>query len=119
MELGRYNAACPYNVTTLGAAAGNDPNTVTASSGFATGTNTYVLANQNSLVLAAPMVTTTVAASAITDISATSGGQGITGNSSIPWASYGRFHLPHRPLEAETMPVVPTKAHQAPTSAAT
>jgi len=83
-ELGRIatpSTACPYTVTAIGTAANTTPNTVAATSGFATGTNTYVIGNTNAISLAPPTITTTVAASSITDTTASSGGQSITGTS--------------------------------------
>ena len=83
-EMGRIatpSTACPYTVTAIGTAANTIPNTVAATTGFATGTNTYIIGNTNAISLAAPTVATTVAANTITNVSASSGGQTITGSS--------------------------------------
>ena len=80
-DLGRYNTTCPYNVSTIGTPSGTGPYTLTASSGFASGNQQYVIGNANAVYLAPPTITTTVAASSITFNGASSGGQTLTGNS--------------------------------------
>ena len=83
-ELGRIATpatACPYTVTAIGTAANTTPNTVAATTGFATGTNTYVIGNTNAISLAAPTVATTNAITGISHNTATSGGTTLTGNS--------------------------------------
>lgn len=78
-DLGRYNAACPYNVTNIGAASGSGPYTLTTTSGISSTNNIYVIGNQHAVYIAAPTVTTTVAASSITNTTASSGGQTLSG----------------------------------------
>lgn len=80
-DLGRYNTTCPYNVSTIGTPSGTGPYTLSASSGFASGNQQYVIGNANAVYLAPPTIATTVAASSITFSGASSGGQTLTGNS--------------------------------------
>ena len=80
-DLGRYSTACPYTVTNIGAPSGSGPYTLTASSGFATGNQTYVLGNDNAVYLAPPTIATTITPTSITHNAASSGGQTLTGGS--------------------------------------
>ena len=83
-DLGRYaSPATVYTITSAGSADGTDPNAITATSGFATGSNIYVLGNTNAVRLDVPTVSTTVGANTITDITASSGGQTITTSASL------------------------------------
>ena len=80
-DLGRYNTSCPYNVSTIGTPSGTGPYTLTASSGFASGNQQYVIGNADAVYLNPPTIAITVAPSSITHNTASSGGQTITGNS--------------------------------------
>lgn len=80
-DLGRYSTACPYTITNIGAPAGSGPYTLTASSGFASGNQTYVLGNDNAVYLAPPTIATTITPTSITHNAASSGGQTLTGGS--------------------------------------
>ena len=57
-DLGRYNSACPYNISAIGSAAGTSPNTITATSGLASGSNIYVVGNTNAVYFVTPTLST-------------------------------------------------------------
>jgi hypothetical protein len=83
-DMGRTGSTpTTYTITSLSNAAGTDPNTITASSGFTTGNNWYVIGNTNAVRLDAPIVSTTVAVNSITENAASSGGQTITTSASL------------------------------------
>jgi hypothetical protein len=78
-DFGRYNSSCPYNVTNISAASGSGPYTLTCTTGLGSTSNIYVIGNQHAVYIAAPTVTTTVTASSITNTTASSGGQTLSG----------------------------------------
>ena len=87
-EVGQYGSACPYTATTIGAASGSGPYTLSVSSGLVSGNNKYSIGNLNSILPTGPTLTpvaltsslSTTYGTASSSVSFTASGNNLTAN---------------------------------------